>query len=312
MQSIFLESKEWSTTPWSLAAILILSMLATPCVYADDTTTGIMTVEDLGSLMSGVPGKKISYGKDPLQFGELQIPKGSGPFPVVMFIHGGCWLAKYDIQSTRPLALAFKKAGFAVWNLEYRRVGNVGGGYPNTLLDVGAGADYLRVLSKEHPLDLARLVVMGHSAGGHLALWMAARAKIPQGHDLYQRDPIPVRGVVGLAPASDLTYLHEGKQCDHIAQRLMEGSPSEVPERYKFTDTATMAPIGVPQTLILGIHDTIWTPVGKSYIARARAAGDTQITPITAPDSGHFEMIDPDSSTFALVIDALKSMTDGE
>lgn len=286
----------------SANAALIVTLIAVWSALAD-----IMTVDDLGELMSGTPGTRIAYGSDPLQFGELQIPEGDGPHPVIMFIHGGCWLAKYDIQDSRPLATALKDAGFAVWNLEYRRIGDVGGGYPGTLRDVGAGADHLRVLAETHPLDLSRLVVMGHSAGGHLALWTAARSKITVGHALHAPNPVSVRGVVALAPASDLAMLHEGKQCDHVADKLLGGSPSEVPERYRFADTAQMAPIGVPQILILGDHDTVWTPVGESYIARARAAGDTQITAVAAPESGHFEMITPRSSTFPLVIDAARA-----
>lgn len=283
--------------------ILIATMIVVTSAYAD-----IMTVDDLGHLMSGKPGERIPYGDDPLQFGELQMPEGAGPHPVIVFIHGGCWLAKYDITDSRPLATAMKESGFAVWNLEYRRVGNPGGGYPGTLVDIGAGADHLRVLAQTHPLDLSRIVLMGHSAGGHLALWTAARRRIPVEHTLHQPDPIPVNGVVALAPASDLALLHEGKQCDHVADKLLGGSPSEVPERYRFADTAQMAPIGVPQILILGDHDTVWTPVGRAYLESARAAGDTQITPVAARESGHFEMIDPSTSTFSLVLEAARSV----
>ena len=136
----------------------------------------IMTVEDLlAELSSGQPGMKIAYGSDPLQFGELHVPAGEGPFPVVIFIHGGCWLAEYDITTTRPLAGALRDQGIAVWNLEYRRVGNPGGNYPGLLLDIGSGTDHLKQLASDYPLDLSRVIVMGHSAGGHLALWTGAR-----------------------------------------------------------------------------------------------------------------------------------------
>lgn len=283
--------------------ILTAAMFVGTSAYPD-----IMTVGDLGHLMFGMPGEKIYYGEEPLQFGEFHVPQGAGPHPVIVFIHGGCWLGKYDLTDSRPLATAMKESGFAVWNLEYRRVGNPGGGYPGTLLDVGTGTDHLRVLAQTHPLDLSRVVLMGHSAGGHLALWTAARRKIPTEHLLHQPDPIAVNGVVALAPASDLAFLHKGKQCDHVVDKLLGGSPKEVPERYRFADTAQMAPIGVPQILILGDHDTAWTPVARAYLKSARAAGDVQITPIAASESGHFEMIDPGTSTFSLVLKSARSV----
>ena len=268
----------------------------------------IMTVDDLlADLSSGQPGIKIAYGSDPLQFGELRVPEGEGPFPVVVFIHGGCWLAEYDITTTRPLARALQEQGLAVWNLEYRRVGNPGGSYPGTLLDIASGTDYVRNLAADYPLDLNRVIVMGHSAGGHLALWTGARSKIPADHDLHLPDPLPLAGVVALAPAAALTQLHQQGTCDNVIDRLMDGSPAERPDRYAYVEPARMAPIGVSQILLMGVHDTVWTPFGEAYAMAAQSIGDTDIKRVMAPASGHFEMITPGTSTWPLVLDAVRA-----
>src|SRR6185437_307494 len=117
---------------------------------------------------------RLAYGTDPNQFGDLWLPSGAGPHPVVVFLHGGYWRARYDISYTHPIAADLAARGIAVWNLEYRRVGQSGGGWPGTFEDVARGFDALHDLAQQHSLDLARVVVMGHSAGGHLAFWLAA------------------------------------------------------------------------------------------------------------------------------------------
>ena len=283
-------------------AVLLWAVSITLYAQAD-----IMTVEDLlADLSSGEPGVKIAYGDDPLQFGELHIPAGAGPFPVVAFIHGGCWLAEYDITTTRPLAGALQDEGVAVWNLEYRRVGNPGGDYPGLLLDIGAGIDYLKKLAADYPIDLDQVVVMGHSAGGHLALWVGARAKIPADHELYLAGPLMPTGVVALAPAAALTRLHQQGTCDNVIDRLMHGSPAEYPDRYAYVEPARMAPIGVRHTALMGVHDSVWTPFGEAYITAARAIGDDTIERVMAPEAGHFEVINPDSSTWPLVLEAVR------
>src|SRR5262245_6784070 len=132
-----------------------------------------MTSADLGPLCTAA-GERISYGTDPLQFGELTLPAGQGPHPLVINVHGGVWLAAYSIDHTHAMARALADSGFAVWNLEYRRVGHEGGGWPGTFLDVSHGVEHARALASSRPIDLARVCLMGHSAGGHLALWLGA------------------------------------------------------------------------------------------------------------------------------------------
>ncbi len=223
-------------------------------------------------------------------------------------IHGGCWLAQYDIKHSRALANALAREGFAVWNLEYRRVGDNGGGWPGTFLDVAKGADYVKTLAKKHALDLSRAMTVGHSAGGHLALWLAARKKIAPDSDLHMDDPLPIAGVLALAPAPQLEELHRKKVCGHVVDKLMGGSPQEFKQRYREASPSHMAPIGVPQILILGKLDTSWSWVGKEYAKAARAAGDRQIEVVEAPEANHFEVIDPLSSTWPIVRDAIRKL----
>ena len=288
---------------------------------------------DLAQLAQAPAGQRISYGADPLQFGELTLPAGKGPFPVVILLHGGCWLAQYDIQHSRALAQALAADGVAVWNVEYRRVGNPGGGWPNTFLDVAAGADFVRTLARTRPLDTARVIVAGHSAGGHLALWLAARRRIPAGSELRQGDPLPVAGVLGLAPAPELDLLHERGACGGAIDALMGGSPRAQPQRYAAAMPSRLAPIGVapngvaligvapnsiapndvtrtgvPQILVIGAQDADWRWVGEAYARRARAAGDTRIEVVVVPAAGHFEVIDPRSAAWPAVLRAAREL----
>lgn len=263
---------------------------------------------DLDELAKAPPGQKHAYGSDPLQFGELTLPEGPGPHPVVINIHGGCWLSEYKIDPSRALANALARAGIAVWNLEYRRVGDAGGGWPGTFQDVGHGADYLRTLAKEQPLDLSRVVVMGHSAGGHLALWLAARKKIPGTSEIHQDNPIAVKGVLALAPAPELDALQAKGACGNVVDKLVGGAPAAVPERYRCAMPSAMAPLGVRQTLLVGKLDEDWRWLGEAYAEKARAAGDKQIELVMAPEAGHFEFIDPSSTSWPLVLKSARAL----
>ncbi len=123
---------------------------------------------------------RLSYGTDEFQFGDLRLPKGAGPHPVAIVIHGGCWMSEYGLSYMGHLSAALTEAGVATWCVEYRRVGNQGGGWPGTFEDVARAADHLRKIAKTYPLDLNQVIAVGHSAGGHLALWLAARKLLPK------------------------------------------------------------------------------------------------------------------------------------
>jgi len=241
----------------------------------------------------------IFYGEERLQFGELRLPQGQGPFPVMLLIHGGCWLAEYDIAHIRKLAAAFTAEGIATWTVEYRRVGDTGGGWPGTFDDVAAAADHLVSLAGQFQLDLDRFITAGHSAGGHLAIWLANRPS---------RWPAVLKpgAVLALAPAADLAWLHQHQDWGSVVDELMGGSPEQQPQRYQLGSGTARLPLPVPQTIVIGKYDSSWAPVGHRYVEAARQQGNTPQV-INAGESGHFEMIDPDSSTWPLVLQAAKS-----
>ena len=267
----------------------------------------IMTSADLDHLVAPPPEARIAYGDDALQFGELRLPEGPGPHPVAIVIHGGCWLAEFDLTHIGSLAEALNEEGIAAWEIECRRVGNPGGGWPGTFEDVARGADHLRTLAERHALDLDRVIAVGHSAGGHLALWLAARGRLSKDQPLYESDPIALRGVLALAPAPDLAFLHREQVCGHVIDRLMGGSPEKFPERYAAGSPVELVPLGVPQLVVIGRHDRNWAPAGRRYIEAAKSKG-ADVKVIEATESGHFEMIDPSTSTWPLVRDAASDL----
>jgi acetyl esterase/lipase len=240
----------------------------------------------------------IPYGDDSLAFGELRLPTGAGPHPLVILIHGGCWRSQYDLHHVAPLGAALTRRGVAVWTIEYRRIGDAGGGWPGTFEDVARGADHVRELARKFPLDLERVVLVGHSAGGHLALWLAARRHLPAGSPLAV-DPLPVRGVVGLAAISDLRAYGAGAgYCNESVGLLLGGTPAEVPDRYAQASPTELPPAGVPLRLVHGTGDTV-VPLEQSRAFAARLGGEARYVPIEG--AGHFDLIAPTSSAWATV-----------
>jgi acetyl esterase/lipase len=252
-----------------------------------------MSAADAYALPQPDPGLRVRYGDEPRQFGELRLPAGSGPFPVAVVIHGGCWLADYDGAYMGAFAEAVTALGFATWSVGYRRVGEAGGGWPNTFRDVGDAADHLRILAEHHPLDLSRVLAVGHSAGGHLALWLAGRDSIGTASPLYDDDPLAIGGVLGLAAAADLVLLSERGDCENAATRLMAGGPDTVPARYADGSPLTR-PAKIPQILVNGALDEQWSAPADRYLNAAAAAG-VPVQSRIAPASGHFEPVVPGS-----------------
>lgn len=290
--------------------LLVVFLIVSGSYALAEPMPDLLVASDLADFDSPPADARIHYGDGPLQFGDLRIPSGAGPHPVAVFIHGGCWLSEYDIMHTGKLAAALADNGIATWSLEYRRVGDKGGGWPGTFRDVGRGADHLGALAEEYALDLDRVIAMGHSAGGHLALWLAARSGLPHDATIAAADPLQLHGVLALAPAPDLRYLHEKEVCGHVIDKLMGGSPQQVPDRYRWGDPTLAAPADVPQVLVIGKHDANWAPPGLRYFQAAKERGDN-VRVIDATESGHFEMIDPDSSTWPLVLEAARNLLGG-
>lgn len=290
-----------------LPLILLLCTCAAAAAPSKTPMPKTLSWSELESLPLPESGERIAYGSDAQQFGELRVPAGEGPFPVVVLIHGGCWLADFDYRHATRVAAALVHEGYAVWTIEYRRLGN-GGGWPQTFLDVARAADHLQVLARERPLDLQRVITVGHSAGGQLALWLAGRHKLPRGSELYAPQPLAVRGVVGLAPITDLESYRIGPpdSCNASVDVLLGGSPQRRARRYAQTSPRALLPLGVPQWLVYGEHDRIVTPTSiGSYVHDALSRGDV-VTPLAMPEAGHFELMAPQAPALPLLLQTLR------
>jgi acetyl esterase/lipase len=242
---------------------------------------------------------RLSYGSNEFQFGELRLPKGAGPHPVAIVIHGGCWMSQYGLSYMGHLSAALAEAGVATWNVEYRRVGNQGGGWPGTFEDVSRAADHLRTIAKTYPLDLNRVIAVGHSAGGHLALWLAARKILPKDSPVYSPDPLPLRGVVSLAGITDLR--RGGTACDANVPQLMGGSATDKAAIYDQASPIELLPLGTPSAIVQGDSDTIIPlAMAKDYADAAKKKGDDAKL-VAIEKAGHFEVVDPKSFAWETV-----------
>ncbi len=251
---------------------------------------------------------RIPYGQEAHQFGDLRLPPGPGPHPVVVMVHGGFWRAKYSLEHVGHLCADLTRRGYATWSLEYRRVGHEGGGWPGTFQDVARGTDFLSTLSRTYPLSLARVVFMGHSAGGHLALWLAARHRLLSGEPLYTLTPLMPRGVVVLAGVVDLERAYALRLSNGIVEEFLGGTPAQVPERYRLGSPFALAPLGVRQILIHGTEDEpVPASISTDYHARATALGDPARL-VSLPGAGHFELINPLSREWPQVVEAIASL----
>ena len=251
---------------------------------------------------------RIAYGSDPNQFADLRLPDRADHPPIAIVIHGGFWRARYDLTHIGHLCTALAANGIATWSIEYRRVGNFGGGYPGTFLDVAAAANHLRSISSQYNLDLSRVIVLGHSAGGHLALWYAGLGQVPDDSPIFSLDSLSVLAAFSLAGVNDLKRASELKLSSGITDELIGGSPGDFLERFQAASPIELLPLGVRQFLLHGIDDDI-VPVEMSqrYVESARAKGD-DATLITFPKTGHFELIDPASKVWTSLLQTIKSV----
>ena len=285
-------------------SLLLLSFML--WAGAGETHAQNLTFQDILRLPVPPADRRIPYGSAAQQFGELRLPAGRGPHPVVIVIHGGCWFSAYDLNHIANFSAALTRAGFATWSLEYRRIGERGGGWPGTFEDVARGADHLRVLRRAYPLDLRRVVAIGHSAGGQLALWLAARQRLPEESPLRAAAPLPLRGVVSLAGITNLREFRP--DCDNAVSRLLGGAPAEVAGRYQQTSPIELLPLRVPQRLIHGARDRI-VPLAQSedYVATAMSRGD-QARLTVLEEAGHFELISPQTSAWPQILEAVNAL----
>jgi acetyl esterase/lipase len=241
------------------------------------------------------PSATIRYGADPLQVVDLWLPAGKGPHPTAIMVHGGCWQTDIaDRTIMNWIADDLRQRGVAVWNIDYRGVDREGGGYPGTFQDAAAAADALRSHARAHNLDISRLVATGHSAGGHLALWLAGRHRLPEASPLRTANPIPIRTVVSLGGLPDLEEAARppGSGCGTEVIAKISGG------RFAETSVPRLAPLGVRQILVNGLQDRIIpTAYAEGYAAPMRAAGD-KVKVRLVDRTGHVELIAPETEAW--------------
>jgi len=223
---------------------------------------------------------RLVYGEGPLQFGDLRLPAGDGPFPLAVVIHGGYWQATYNLIHTGHMCIALAEAGIATWNLEYRRLGDVGGGWPGTGEDVARALEFV----DELPLEARSVVLVGHSAGGQLALWATKRAQLP---------------VVALAPVADVRESAQRTAPDGAPARFVGGS------RFEELSPLELLPLGVPQILIHGTADES-VPYAMSARYVEAAGGEAEL--VTLEGTGHFELIDPQAREWPQVLRTIEKL----
>jgi acetyl esterase/lipase len=261
------------------------------------------------------PSTTIRYGEDQMQVVDLWLPEGKGPHPTVVMVHGGCWQTEIaDRRIMNWIAEDLRKRGIAVWNIDYRGVDRKGGGYPGTFHDVAAAADALKQHAPAHKLDISPLVAIGHSAGGHLALWLAARTSskaradnplIPRGSPLLAAQPVRIDTAISLGGLQDLELAATppGSGCGtEVVERLV--GPPTLSSRNVYADTSVtrLLPLGVRQVLINGMQDRIIpTHFAADYEAKARAVGE-RVKVRMIDRTGHVELVAPETGAWAAAV----------
>lgn len=270
----------------------------------------------MSDILTRVPpakGERVQYGMHPLQFAELRFPSGKGPFPLLFVIHGGWWLSAYDLTHIGHLCAKFTSYGIVTCSLEYRRIGDAGGGWPGTFLDVANAIEYFKgKLTRDVRVDIKRAAVIGHSAGGHLALWLGGKHMVPKNSVLYTGQNQWLIAAISLAGVADLPIAWELHLGDGAVGKLIGGSPDQYPERYVEASPLELLPMGLKQVLIHGRADEV-VPISQSerFVQRAKAAGDGSSL-VSLDGFGHFELIDPESRAWdAVAHSTLAALEDG-
>ena len=298
-------------TAFAPLAALILAACSDPAPAGPAETpaasarpVALMTWSDLlGRDMPETP-HQIRTGPGAADVVDLWLPEGDGPHPVVIIVHGGCW--QKDIADRTIMNFAaedLRQRGLAVWNIEYRGVDEEGGGYPGTFENVARAADTLREYAGEYDLKTDRIAAYGHSAGGHLALWLAARPKLPRSSPLWSPDPLHIDLVVNSGGLADLEASAPVTQEGCLAGILdtLTGAPSgQRPDVFSDTSPAELLPFAARQVSVNGEQDRIAPPIlGETYTDKARAAG-SDADFLLVPDTGHVELIAPGSEAFEI------------
>lgn len=257
------------------------------------------------------PRNLIHYGDAAMQFGELRLPVTSNddPLPLVIIIHGGCWVTAFaDYRFMDNFSAAITELGYATWNIEYRAIGT-GGEWPVIFQDVSQAIDYVEILAQSYAIDTTKVVIIGHSAGGHLALWAASRQQIPSSSVLYKSNPLTVKGVISLAGIANVLGTNS---CNTLANDVI-GLPiteynNNLFSRLNETSPLQMLPTNTSTILISGSDDTIVPPtMGDEYFTNAIAVTDNSSHTILQ-GFDHFDLIDPNNSQWSFYEDSLENL----
>jgi acetyl esterase/lipase len=269
-------------------------------------------VSDVGDLSrpAVAPDVTVRYGDLPDQVADVRLPPDDGQRPLVLVVHGGFWKAEFDRAHAGPQSVALADAGYVVATVDYRRVGQPGGGWPGTFDDLAALTDAVpSLVEKALPdrVSTTRTVLIGHSAGGHLAAWAAARHRLPKESPWHRSDPLGV-GVVSLAGVLDLELSERLGLGSHAAGRLLGGSPRRQRDRYALANPAALLPTGGRLIAVHGARDdTVPVEMSRRYVEGALTVGD-QAELVEIADCGHFELIDPLSAAWPVVLAAVERL----
>jgi len=253
--------------------------------------------------------ERISYGDAALQFSDLRTPSGKGPHPCIISIHGGFWRNTYDLEHLGHLCAALTDQGLATWNIEYRRAGDRGGGWPGTFRDVNAASRYVFDHAAELGIDPDRVIVLGHSAGGHLASWLTSMENVPADSPI-RAEPLPFRGAVSLAGVLDLRQGWTENLGNGAVVNFLGGTPDDVPDRFGAASPIALLPSPVPHLIVHGSEDgNVPMRMSVAYHVTATRLGGTASL-LKLPGADHFDVIDPDSPFWPEIVSAILDLVE--
>ncbi len=264
------------------------------------------------SVLDRVPSpadERIRYGDGDLRFADLRIPDEDGPRPCVIAVHGGFWRNTYDLEHLGHLCAALTGQGLATWNIEYRRAGDREGGWPGTFRDVTTASRYLFDHASELGIDPKRVIVLGHSAGGHLASWLASMKNVPADSPI-RAEPLPFKAAVPLAGVLDLRQAWIENLGNGAVANFLGGTPDDVPDRYGAASPNALLPSTVPHLIVHGSEDeNVPMRMSVAYHVTATRLGATASL-LTLPGADHFDVIDPESRFWPEIASAILELVD--
>jgi dipeptidyl aminopeptidase/acylaminoacyl peptidase len=278
----------------------------------------VLIRSDLGEILRSILDRRsppfdqlVHYGSDSNQFAQLRFPNGKGPSPLLFVVHGGFWQSVYDLSHIGHLCAALTSEGVITCSIEYRRIGNLGGGWPGTFQDISlATRNILQKMSNDSRFDGERTAIVGHSAGGHLALWLVGSHRISKTSQLHNDQRQDIGGAVSLAGLSDLRLAWNQKLGRGIVTRLIGGTPDEHPDRYDAGSPIELLPTGSRHVLVHGTDDdTVPISQSEAFVEKAEKLGD-QSSLVRLEGVGHYELIDPESAAWPAVVRAILSLFD--